>query len=298
MTNKNSYSIVCVRKFVYAGLAFIAMGSTACTQNEDMTPSLSGQEIKASFSIGDVQTRVNTLGLGNNWENGDKMKVKIFTEKNSGSTSVLSFNGETSKWSSSSSFRWLDATDRHTIVAVYPSDMNLENSNLQYDLPVDQSSEDKLKNADLIAGYWNNSPQSNVNISMGHRMSLVTVRYTTDEDISEPQVCSKYSNVTFNQNNGLAMSKPTTTTDNWVKAYKHDSNHFSAIVIPGSYAYNEIFMKFKIGKNQFNIRMQHPTTYKEGTRYVYTLDVRNYNVVLTQISTDDLNGWTDEDDLK
>jgi len=293
---------MCVRNFVYAGLTFIAMGFTACTQNEDMTPSLSGQGINATFSIGDVQTRVNTL-IGNSWENGDKLKVKIFTENNSGSTTVLSFNGETSKWSPSSSFRWLDEIDDHTILAVHPSDTNFENDSLLYDLRVDQSSEDNFKNADLITGYWYNTPQSDVNITMNHRMSLVTVIYhvgTADypnEDISEPQVCSKYPNAKFDKNNKLAMSKPTTTTDNWVTAYKHDTNKFSAIVIPGSYANNEIFIKFKIGEKKFNVRTQNPTTYQEGVRYVYTLDVGKDKVELTQINANALSGWTNEEDL-
>ena len=38
------------------------MGFTACTQNEDMAPTLNGQEINATFSVGGMQTRVNTLG--------------------------------------------------------------------------------------------------------------------------------------------------------------------------------------------------------------------------------------------
>ncbi len=53
----------------------MAMGFTACTQNEDMAPTLKGQEINATFSVGGMQTRVNTLGDGKNWEDKDKLKV-------------------------------------------------------------------------------------------------------------------------------------------------------------------------------------------------------------------------------
>ena len=56
------------------------MGFTACTQNEDMAPTLKGQEINATFSVGGMQTRVNTLGDGENWEDKDKLKVSIFTD--------------------------------------------------------------------------------------------------------------------------------------------------------------------------------------------------------------------------
>jgi len=73
--NKNSYNVMSIRKFIYAGLAFISMGFTACTQNEDITPTLKGQEINATFSVGGMQTRVNTLGAGNRWENDDQINV-------------------------------------------------------------------------------------------------------------------------------------------------------------------------------------------------------------------------------
>ena len=53
------------QRISYAVMALVAMGFTACTQNEDMTPTLKGQEINVTFSVGGLQTRVNTLGAGN-----------------------------------------------------------------------------------------------------------------------------------------------------------------------------------------------------------------------------------------
>ena len=157
-------------------MGLITMGFTACTQNEDMAPTLKGQEINATFSVGGMQTRVNTLGDGKNWEDKDKLKVSIFTDSDPGSTTVLSFNGET--WSRSGSFRWLNKYEQHTILAVYPSDTDFGKNNLQYDLQTDQSSEGNLKNADLITGYWYDIPLSYyVDIPMKHRMSLVTIVY-------------------------------------------------------------------------------------------------------------------------
>ena len=68
------------QRISYAVMGLMAMGFTACTQNEDMAPTLKGQEINATFSVGGMQTRVNTLGYGDNWENEDKLKVSIFTD--------------------------------------------------------------------------------------------------------------------------------------------------------------------------------------------------------------------------
>ena len=295
------------QRISYAVMGLMAMGFTACTQNEDMAPTLKGQEINATFSVGGMQTRVNTLGHGNNWEDKDKLKVTIFTDYDPGSTTVLSFNGETNEWSRSRSFRWLNENEQHTILAVYPSDMDFGKNNLQYDLQTDQSSEGNLKNADLITGYWYDIPLSYyVDIPMKHRMSLVTIVYHVgtadypDMDISEPQVYSKHNSVDFSRDQArgqFVMSTPTANPD-WVQACKHDDGMFSAIVIPGSYKAGEIFVKFKIDDQNFHAKMKSDTDFEEGKRYTYKLDVGKDKVELTRISIDDMTGWTNEDDLK
>ena len=291
------------QRISYAVMGLMAMGFTACTQNEDMAPTLKGQEINATFSVGGMQTRVNTLGDGENWEDKDKLKVSIFTDSDPGNAAFLSFNGET--WSRTGSFRWLNGYEQHTILAVYPSDTDFGKNNLQYDLQTDQSSEDKLKNADLITGYWYDVPQYDLRIPMQHRMSLVTIVYhvgTADYpnmDISEPQVYSKNNSVRFFRpdHGQLVMGTPSGNPD-WVKACKHDDGMFSAIVIPGSYKTGEIFVKFKIGDQNFHAKMMSNTEFQEGHRYTYKLDVGKDKVELTRISVDNMTGWTNEEELK
>ena len=295
------------QRISYAVMGLMAMGFTACTQNEDMAPTLKGQEINATFSVGGMQTRVNTLGDGKFWEDKDKLKVGTYTDFRAGRTAVLSFNSATNEWSRSGSFRWLDESEQHTILAVYPSDKDFGNNNLQYDLQTDQSSEDKLKNADLITGYWHDFPRFDLSIPMKHRMSLVTIVYhvgTADYpnmDISEPQVYSKHNSVDFSRDDrarGQFVMITPTANPAWVKAYKHDDGMFSAIVIPGSYIKDEVFLRFKIGDNIFNAKMKMPTDFEEGKRYIYKLDVGKDKVELTRISVDDMTGWTNEEDLK
>ena len=294
------------QRISYAVMGLMAMGFTACTQNEDMAPTLKGQEINATFSVGGMQTRVNTLGYGDNWEDKDKLKVSIFTDYDPGSTTVLSFNSATNEWSRTGSFRWLTGYDQHTILAVYPSDTDFGKNNLQYDLQTDQSSEGNLKNADLITGYWYDAPRFDLNIPMKHRMSLVTIVYhvgTADYpnmDISEPQVYSKHNSVDFSRDQArgqFVMRTPSGNPD-WVQACKHDDYMFSAIVIPGSYKAGEIFVKFKIGDQNFHAKMKSDTEFQEGERYTYKLDVGKDKVNLTRISIDNMTGWTNEDELK
>lgn len=294
------------QRISYAVMGLMAMGFTACTQNEDMAPTLKGQEINATFSVGGMQTRVNTLGDGNSWENEDRISVlQIFGDETTktGEYKYVEENGLTS-WEPTKKLRW-EKVGKRDLIAWYPSDIT---NPFIYNLHIDQSDETKLKAADLINGYWYDVPKDYVDIPMKHRMSMVTIVYhvgTADYpnmDISEPQVYSKHNSVDFSRDQArgqFVMRTPSGNPD-WVQACKHDDYMFSAIVIPGSYKTGEIFLKFKIGDKNFHAKMKSDTDFKEGERYTYKLDVGKDKVELTRISVDDLKGWdsNNEEELK
>ena len=292
------------QRISYAVMGLMAMGFTACTQNEDMAPTLKGQEINATFSVGGMQTRVNTLGDGDSWEDEDRISVlQIFGDETAktGEYKYVEENG-LYHWEPIVRLRW-EKVGRCELIAWYPSDM----TNFPiYNLHTDQSDETQLKAADLINGCWYDVPKDYVDIPMKHRMSLVTIVYHVgtadypDKDISEPQVYSKNNSVRFFRapdHGQLVMGTPSGNPD-WVKACKHDGDMFSAIVIPGSYKTGEIFVKFKIGDQKKKKKMKSNTEFQEGHRYTYKLDVGKDEVELTRISIDNMTGWTNEDELK
>ena len=292
------------QRISYAVMGLMAMGFTACTQNEDMAPTLKGQEINATFTVGGMQTRVNTLGCGDSWENDDLISVlQIFGDETTktGEYKYVEENGLAS-WEPTKKLRW-EEVGKRDLIAWYPSDIT---NPFIYNLHIDQSDETKLKAADLINGYWYDVPKDYVDIPMKHRMSMVTIVYhvgTADYpnmDMSEPQVYSKHNSVIFGRDQihgQFEMSTPTGNPD-WVQACKHDDGMFSAIVIPGSYKTGEIFLKFKIGDKNFHAKMKSDTNFQEGERYTYKLDVGKDKVELTRISVDNMTGWTNEDELK
>ena len=295
-----------IRNISYAALACFAITFSSCTQNEDMTPTLKGLEINATFTVGGVQTRVNTLEKGNSWENNDDLKVLLFTDDYISESAVLDFDGKTKTWSHSRLFRWKDDYSTHNILAVHPSNYDFE----KYELPLEQKTLSDLKSADLINGYLCQTPDWFIEIPMRHRMSLVTITYhvgTADYpnlDIEELQVYPKSTKVTFKIDQvkkEITMNQPEgNPNSDWITACKHDNNQFSAIVIPDSYAANDTFLKFKIGDKNFHAKMMSNTEFQEGHRYTYKLDVGKDKVKLTQISVDDLKGWdsNNEEDLK
>ena len=302
------------QRISYAVMGLMAMGFTACTQNEDMAPTLKGQEINATFSVGGMQTRVNTLGDGKNWEDKDKLKVSIFTDYDPGCTVVLSFNGETNEWSRNRSFRWLDEVDKHFILAVYPSSDDYVPYHLVYELPTNQSSPKDLKSADLINGFRYDRPDLDniIKINMKHRMSLVTIMYhigTADYpnlDISSLKICSPCSGAYFvlsDDKNEWKMDTSNYQETKLVDACKTEDGEvktFSAIIVPGTVGTDKEFLKFSIGEKNFVSKLKSQTDFKEGERYTYKLDVGKDKVELTRISVDDLKGWdsNNEEDLK
>ena len=301
-----------IRKIIYAVMGLMAMGFTACTQNEDMAPTLKGQEINATFSVGGMQTRVNTLGGGKNWEDKDKLKVSIFTDYDPGSTVVLSFNGETNEWSRSGSFRWLNEYEQHTILAVYPSDMDFGKNNLQYDLQTDQSIEGNLKNADLITGYWHDAPRYDLSIPMTHRMSLVTIFYEIgsydhpNKDISNLRICSPCNGASFSRRSNTDWIMDTSNYKEPTLVYACQTGDdgeksFSAIIVPGSLDTSADFLKFTLDGQDYTVKLKQKTDFLEGHRYTYSLrKIGKDKVELTRISVDDLKGWdsNNEEELK
>ena len=299
------------QRISYAVMGLITMGFTACTQNEDMAPTLKGQEINATFSVGGMQTRVNTLGDGKFWEDKDKLTVRIFTDFDPGSMAVLSFNSATNEWSRSGSFCWLDKIEKHSILAVYPS--SYDPFFLEYKLPTNQSSPNDLKFADLIIGHWYGSPYGNVTIPMKHRMSLVTIMYhvgTADYpnlDISSLKICSPCSGASFmnlpDGKNEWKMDTSNYQEAKLVDACKTEDGEvktFSAIIVPGTVETGKEFLKFSIGEKNFVSKLKSQTDFEEGKRYTYKLDVGKDKVELTRISVDDLKGWdsNNEEELK
>ena len=296
------------QRISYAVMSLMAMGFTACTQNEDMAPTLKGQEINATFSVGGMQTRVNTLGHGNSWEDKDKLAVSIFTDYD-GSMAVLSFNSATNEWSRSGSFRWLDESERHTILAVYPSDKDFGNNNLQYDLQTDQSSEDKLKNADLITGYWHDFPRFDLSIPMKHRMSLVTIVYhvgTADYpnmDINNLQICSPCNGASFSRRSNTDWIMDTSNYKVSTLVYACQTGDdgkksFSAIIVPGSLDTSADFLKFTLDGQDYTVKLKQKTDFLEGHRYTYSLKkIGRDKVELAVRNQGVLPGWENEEEL-
>ena len=93
------------KKFIYAVLALLTLGFTACQQEDDFTPQGGNDEIRISFTSDAIQTRVNTLGTGDKWENGDQ--ILVFNTSNSmNAIFTASVVDESASWTQDKKLFW------------------------------------------------------------------------------------------------------------------------------------------------------------------------------------------------
>ena len=297
-----------IDKSTYTVLAFITISLAACTKNNDVVPDTSGPEICATFSVDDAQTRVNTLEEGDSWDNGDKIAVRVAKDDEMRATVLTySYSDGMGVWSRDKAFCWSDENSDHTIWASYPSEYDA----FSFELPSGQETVEKLKKADYINGMWQGKP-TYVNVSMRHRMALVTVTYVLGssdfEDNTLPtkaEVLSKNSLATFGTEGTMTgMSGG----EKWVTACLREGNKFSAIVTPGTYKRDEEFLKLTVNGKEYKVAMRMEEEFEEGHEYPYTLNIGKNKAWMTKLSSDNPSGtigtpdegktsWKDGDEL-
>ena len=233
------------RKFIYAVLALMTLGFTACQQEDDFTPQggVGEQEIRISFTSDAIQTRVNTLGTGDKWENGDQ--ILVFNAANDVSaTFTASVVDESASWTQDKKLFW-DGDGNNTLLAVYPAGSEYGS----FTLPTDQSDEPKLKSADYMNAYCIGSKsQGAVTFAMKHRMAMITATYDIKNEFAQGTVLSKAEVYSTSSTATFDSQEGTMCVDNvgqWVSAYIRDGK-FSAIVMPGEYKAGDELMRVTV----------------------------------------------------
>ena len=107
------------KKFIYAVLALLTLGFAGCQQEEDFAQQGGNDEIRISFTSDAIQTRVNTLGTGDKWENGDQILV-YNTSNRMDATFTASVVAESALWTQEKKLFW-DGDGNNTLLASYPA---------------------------------------------------------------------------------------------------------------------------------------------------------------------------------
>lgn len=261
------------RKFIHAALALLTLGFTACQQEEDFTPQGGNDEIRISFTSDAIQTRVNTLGTGDKWENGDQILV-VNTGNDANATFTASLANESVSWTQDKKLYW-DGDGNNTLLASYPAGCEYGT----FTLPTDQSDEPKLKSADYMNTYCVGSKsQGAVTFAMKHRMAMLTATYDFRNEfaqgtvLSKAEVYSTSSTATFDYTQEGIMSVD--EESQWVSAYIRDGK-FTAIVMPGEYKVGDELMRVTVdgATEPLIVKAKEDFTLGEGEHRAFTLSV-------------------------
>ena len=295
------------RKITYAVLALLTLGFTACQQDDDFA--LQEQEISLNITAGGVQTRVNPLGTGDLWENGDNLVVAICGETIVGHKLTANITDNQTIWTSDKKIYWGEGRD-YEIYAAYP----YKEDPTHFSLPSEQNTLDGLRAADFMSTYWSGQKTNEViNLPLAHRLSRVTVNYVLapefDSDMEiTPEIYSKAKAFTFVRG---VLATSVGKLDVWVKAYKHEeldayenvvAKKFTAIVSPDAYSAGDDFIRIYVEGEQLIAKMKEDITFAEGKHYTFDLKVGKNKVTVEQVSTNDFDspfgeGWNNEEDL-
>ena len=261
------------RKFIYAVLALLTLGFTACQQDDDFAPQRGNDEIRISFTSDAIQTRVNTLGTGDKWENGDQILV-VNVANDVSATFTASVASESASWTQDKKLYW-EGDGSNTLLASYPAGSGYGS----FTLPTDQSDETKLKSADYMNAYCISSKsQGAVTFAMQHRMAMITATYTVENEfaqgsaLSKAEVHSTSSTATFDYTQEDIMSVD--EESQWVSAYIRDGK-FTAIVMPGEYKAGDELMRVTVdgATEPLIVKAKEDFTLSEGEHRAFTLSV-------------------------
>ena len=302
-----------IKTFKYILLTTIALTFTACQQEEDFAPQ--EQEINLNITAGSVQTRVNTLGTGNVWENGDELYFCRVSKDNQWAEYSLTATvaDEVTTWTPDNKLFW-DDNGEHKLVVNYPSGTGWVWD--RWYILADQSTLLNLKKADYMNAMWKGTPTTEpINLTLKHRLSMVTVTYTLAEEFEStveitPEVYSYTQYLLFDIH---TLERKDVTweegDDIWVKAYKHEeldayenvvAKKFTAIVSPDAYAAGDEFIRVTIGGQVLTAKMKEAITFAEGTHYTFDLKVGKDKVTIEKTTIgNDIPGWDNdsEEDL-
>ena len=247
-----------MKTYKYITLAALALGFVACTQDDNFAPQQEDIVKIASANIAtEVQTRVNTLADGTQWENTDQILLvnNSRTNKNNG---TYTYNNNA--WSLTSDIV-LYASGTNSFTAYYPASVD-------FSLPTDQSDEAKIKSADrMVATTTGVEKGDAVALSFERENAMVAIipsfntEFGKDATISSIQIA------------GITPYHPA------------DAEDYKAIIAPATTGFT---VTLTVGEQTLTANTT--TQIEAGKRYTFNLTVGKEAVGIQAVTVTD---WSD-----
>lgn len=251
-----------MKTYKYIALAALALGFTACSQDEDFTPQQEDIVQIASANIAtEVQTRVNTLGDGTLFENADQILLVngSRTSKNNG---TYTYDG--TNWNLTTGTILYASSGTNDFTAYYPASVN-------FTLPADQSTESGIKSADRMVATTNGvSKGTAVALSFERQNAKITITPTFDTQYEGKTI----SDITDFKIGEITPYLPVNGTA------------YTAILEPSETGFT---VTLKVGQDE--LTAESSTKIEAGNHYTFSLTVGKEAVKIADVS---VTPWTEK----
>ena len=273
--------------------------------------------VQVNATIRGLQTRVNTSGSGDTWEQDDCFKVtNVTTGVIAGKEqAVFTYDATSQKFELTGTDYMVWADGENTFQAYYPYSKDKGgDSYTNFTLPTEQNSEESLKKADYMTAETKATKTENsrsINLNFSHQLAKVTVKITQYKDefpeASRPNITKATFTVpttpSAEATKSIAIQNNATTVSGWA-----DGETFMAILPLGTYESTDVFLKLGNDENEelFTVLPNSFLTtegFKAGQAYTLNLTVGKDIITINSVTvkdwtTSNLSGGTAEEENK
>ena len=274
--------------------------ATACTNDDTDTVDITrpidlhlspARTVTAETKVaidGEAFDPEDVIGLYLAWTDGATAEVPIAQTITQTTWKGNAFAGE--------SLYWQNTADVHTIYAYYPHSENVTGNTVAVTLPAAQTAENE-EACNILHGTFSGKAQNNVQIQMGHCMSLVNITlkpgdgYKKDgSDMPDIDKVDLIGNYRLSGTLDLATGKVTTTgtTANAITTYASKAD-YRAILMPGETLGN-IVITTDDGTT-YTYTPTETTATAANTQYNFTLELNKAGVTLLDL---DITPWSEK----
>lgn len=300
----------------YIPAAALALVLAGCQSEDDFISSDYANDpmaVHIRAGIEALQTRVNTAGAGDAWEDGDMISVAntstgAVTGKDK---AVYKYNGGTWGPEGTDYIVWSDDVE-NTFEAYYPVVEGKTDSYTQFELPADQSSSNPTETnyigrADYMTAAASQSKSDALNLTFKHHLTKVTVKisgygnqYATQKPTFQaPTFTVPTTTTTVDGKTLTVVGNGTTVTGLFSEDTSAEAKHsFTAVLLPGKYTTNDTFVQLNIqGGTPFIVKAneQLTTGLESGKAYTFNVTVGKNGATINNVTVENwgTNGWTE-----
>lgn len=299
----------------YIPAAALALVLAGCQSEDDFISSDYANDpmaVHIRAGIEALQTRVNTAGAGDAWEDGDMISVAntstgAVTGKDK---AVYKYNGGT--WGPEGADYMVWADDVNTFEAYYPVVEGKKDSYTQFELPADQSSSNPTETnyigrADYMTAAASQSKSDALNLTFKHHLAKVTVeisgygdQYATQKPVFQAPTFTVPTTTTTVDGKTLTVAgNGTTVTGLFSEDTSAEAKHsFTAVLLPGKYATNDTFVQLNMeGGTSLTVKANEQLTngLVSGKAYTFNVTVGKNGATINSVTVGDwgTDGWTE-----